>query len=149
MGGFPNWGVVLEWPAILLATAWIRLLNIRPRRPITVGIKSVFDALSLETRTELDSLILNNGAWTTEDFRSWLESKGFQASRSATGRYLLARRAYLSENQNERKEQHELMRLDRIKCLEIASRYYRGESPESDLIPIAEKLYGWASRDTQ
>lgn len=114
-----------------------------------MGRKSVFDSLSAEQRAELDKLILSGDGWTIEDFQGWLAGKGIQATRSATGRYLFNRRNHLSETQDSRKEQSNLDRLDRIKCLEIASRHYRGDAPHTDLIPIAEQLFNWAHKSPQ
>lgn len=109
-----------------------------------MGRKSVFDTLSAELRTELDKLILTDAGRTIDGFQDWLAEQGIQATRSATGRYLFTRRNYLVQTQDSREEQSNLDRLDRIQCLEIASRSYQGDSPATDLILVAEKLFSWA-----
>lgn len=96
--------------------------------------KSIFLAIPTVVLEELKSRYINQPYLTTDDHKAWLMEQGFTPSRSALGRYLKKVKECTS------KDTSQLSLINKIICLEIASKYTKNKN---DLLKLANELLNW------
>lgn len=84
---------------------------------------------------------------TFDDHVDWLSGLGYKISRSALGRYLADQAKLTQESEAQQKEADQLeiaqaAALMRLRCLEVASKFFDGTSTE-ELLQAADELTGW------
>lgn len=104
--------------------------------------RSTLNVLPEPILTELLNRYFNFSHLTIDDHLSWIKDQGHLVSRSSLHRYLTTHKETASKVELERNAAIKAEEVVRLKCLEIAASFYKGDD-QSELLGLAEDILGW------
>ncbi|WP_060766325.1 phage protein Gp27 family protein [Pseudomonas fluorescens] len=105
------------------------------------GLSKLY-TLPESVRVDLHRRYLEQQHLTINDHLRWVVEQGYAVSRSSLQRYLAANKEEMVAAKVDQEMTKQCKEATRLRCLELAAQYYRGND-QAELLSLAERFLGW------